>query len=227
MLLPECICTITLLLSQKRLKLPDKILKNLFSKLFFSIVIQINGKCSTSKTGIITGNISPQTESISTSSGCFFLFGIKEVARVQKNGDKNQYDSTTKTFTFIRTTTTRPKDNGRAEMNFCFTKPTTGSYKALNDHQKKYLAQIKQVYQYCDNAVHDTSVAKQRTYAMDINIPKDTGTTTAKFVITQWHGRPRRLVYQDSEKSVKELSNPLKSIKDNASLKKAKAVMML
>ena len=58
---------------------------------------------------------------------------------------------------------------------------------------------------------------------MDINIPTDTGTTSAKSVIVQWHGRPRRLVYKDSSGSVQELSNPLTSITNTASLNTAKA----
>ena len=197
-------------------------MKNLFSKLLFYIVLQINGKCSTSNTGVITGNISPQTETYNAASGCIFLSGNKEVAPVQKNGDQNQYDSKTKIFTFTRTKTTRSGDNGRAEMNFCFTKPTTASYKKLNDYQKKYLAYTKQVYHYCENAVHDASVKTDGTYTMEINIPKDTGTATAKSVIAQWHGRPRRLVYKEKNGAIKELSNPLSSIKDDASLKTAK-----
>ena len=58
---------------------------------------------------------------------------------------------------------------------------------------------------------------------MDIKIPNDTGTATAKSVIVQWHGRPRRLVYKASNRSIDELSNPLSSITDNASLNTAKA----
>ena len=175
-----------------------------------------------SSTGIITGNISPQTEAVSASSGCIFFSGNEEVAPVQKNGDQNQYDCKSKIFTFTRTTTTDTSGNGRAEMNFCFTKPTTASYNALNDHQKQYLAHTKQVYQYCDNAVHDTSVATEGTYTMDINIPTDTGTATAKSVIAQWHGRPRRLVYKPKKGAVQELSDPLSSITDTASLNTAK-----
>ena len=58
---------------------------------------------------------------------------------------------------------------------------------------------------------------------MDINIPTDTGTTTAKSVIVQWHGRPRRLVYKDSRGSIYDLSNPLSSITNTATLNTAKA----
>ena len=185
--------------------------------------MQINGQCSiSSTTGIITGKISPQTEIITASSGCIFLSGNKEVAPVQKNGDQNQYDSTTKTFTFTRTTTTA-SGNGRAEMNFCFTKPTSTLFTGFNSYQKLYLAHTKQIYEYCDNAVHDASVATQGTYTMDINIPTDSGTTSANSVIVQWHGRPRRLVYKDSSGSVQELSNPLASITNTASLNSAKA----
>ena len=186
--------------------------------------MQINGSCSrSSTTGIITGKINPQTEIITASSGCIFLSGINEVAPVQKNGDQNQYDSTNNIFTFTRTTTTRAGENGRAEMNFCFTKPTSPLFTGFNEHQKKYLAHTKQIYEYCDNAVHDASVATEGTYTMDINIPTDTGTAKAKSVIAQWHGRPRRLVYKPKTGAVQELSNPLASITDTASLNTAKA----
>ena len=37
------------------------------------------------------------------------------------------------------------------------------------------------------------------------------------------HGRPRRLVYNDSAGSIQELSNRLASITDNASLNEGKA----
>ena len=75
--------------------------------------MQINGRCSiSSTTGVITGKISPQREIVTTSTGCIFLSGNKEVAPVQKNGDQNQYDSTTRTFAFTRTTTTVASGNG-------------------------------------------------------------------------------------------------------------------
>ena len=108
-------------------------------------------------------------------------------------------------------------------MNFCFTKATSTLFAAFNTYQKQYLAHTKQIYEYCDNAVHDASVATEGTYRMDINIPTATGTATAKSVIVQWHGRPRRLVYKDSWGSVQKLSDPLDSITDSATLKTAKA----
>ena len=151
------------------------------------------------------------------------MSGNKEVTPVQKNGDQNQYDSTTKTFTFTRTTTTVARGNGRAEMNFCFTKPTSTLFTGFNSYQKQYLSHTKQIYEYCDNAVHNASVATVGTYEMNINIPTDTGTATAKSVIVQWHGRPRRLVYRDSSGSINDLSNPLSSITNTASLNAAKA----
>ena len=58
---------------------------------------------------------------------------------------------------------------------------------------------------------------------MDINIPNDTGTATAKSVLVQWHGRPRRLVYRHSSDPIKELCDPLESITDTTSLNMAKA----
>ena len=83
--------------------------------------MEINGRCTiSSTTGIITGKISPQTEMVTASTSCIFLSGNKEVTPVQKNGDQNQYDSTTKTFTFTRTRTTVPSGKGRAKMNFLF-----------------------------------------------------------------------------------------------------------
>ena len=58
---------------------------------------------------------------------------------------------------------------------------------------------------------------------MDIKIPTDTGTATAKSVIVQWHGRPRRLTYKDSGGSIRDLTNPLSTITNIASLNTAKA----
>ena len=186
--------------------------------------MRINGRCSTSPTtGIITGKISPQTEIVNSRTGCIFPSGDEEVVPVQKNGDQNRFNSTTKVFTFIRTTTTIASGNGRAEMNFCFTKPTSTLFTGFNTYQKQYLSSTKQIYEYCDNAVHNASVATEGTYEMDINIPTDSDTATAKSVIVQWHGRPRRLVYKDSSGSIDELSNSLSSIKDTASLNTAKA----
>ena len=186
--------------------------------------MRINGRCSTSPTtGIITGKISPQTEIVNSSTGCIFLSGDEEVVPVQKNGDQNRFNSTTKVFTFIRTTTTIASGNGRAEMNFYFTKPTSTLFTGFNTYQKQYLSHTKQIYEYCDNAVHNASVATEGTYEMDINIPTDSGTATTKSVIVQWHERPRRLVYKDSSGSIDELSNPLSFINDTASLNTAKA----
>ena len=186
--------------------------------------MRINGRCSTSATtGIITGKISPQTEIVNSSTGCIFLSGNEEVVPVQKNGDQNQFNSTTNIFTFIRTTTTVASGNGRAEMNFCFTKPTSTLFTGFNTYQKQYLSHTKQIYEYCDNAVHNASVSTEGTYEMDIKISNDTGTATAKSVIVQWHGRPRRLVYKDSNGFIHELSNPLSSINDAASLNTSKA----
>ena len=194
-----------------------------FFKKILSIALRINGQCSVSSTtGIITGNIRPQTQIVTASTGCIFLSGNKEVAPVQKNGDQNQYDSTTQTFTFTRTATTFASGNGRAEMNFCFTKPTSILFTVFNTYQKQYLSHTKQIYEYCDNAVHNASKSTEGTYEMDINIPTDTGTATAKSVIVQWHGRPRRLVYKDSSGSIHQLSNPLSNITDTASLNSAK-----
>ena len=184
--------------------------------------MRINGQCSiSSTTGIITGKISPQTEIVTATSGCIFLSGNKEVTPVQKNGDQNQYDSTTNTFTFTRTTTTVPRGNGRAEMNFCFTKPTSTLFVGFNTYQKQYLTHTKRIYEYCDNAVHNTSKATEGRYRMDINIPRDTGTATAKSVIVQWHGRPKRLVYKFSRGSAQVLRDPLSSIANTSTLNTA------
>ena len=107
-------------------------------------------------------------------------------------------------------------------MNFCFTKPTSRLFKGFNAYQKQYLAHTKQVYEYCDNAVHNTAIATEGTYEMDIKMPTDTDTATAKSVIVQWHGRPRRLTYKDSGGSIRDLRNPLSSIINTATLKTAK-----
>ena len=85
-----------------------------------------------------------QTEIVIAGSGCIFLSGNKEVVPVQKNGDQNKYDSTTKTFTSTRTTTTVASGNGPAEMNFCFTKPTSTLFTGFNTYQKQYLIHTKQ-----------------------------------------------------------------------------------
>ena len=106
-------------------------------------------------------------------------------------------------------------------MNFCFTKSNSTLFTRFNIYQQEYLSHIKQIYEYCDNAVHNASVATQGTYEMEIKLPNDTGTATAKSVIVQWHGRPRRLVYNASNGPIHELPNPLLSIINNASLNNA------
>ena len=186
--------------------------------------MRISGRCSiSSTTGIITGGIRSQTDVIRGTSGCIFLSGDKQVAPIHKNGDQNQFDRATKTFTFTRTTTTRANDNGRAEMNFCFTKPSSPLFTGFNSYRKKYLSYTKQIDQYCNNAVHNTSVATEGTYKLEVNIPTATGTATAISVISQWHGRPRRLVYKPLVGSVQELTNPINSIINTATLNAAKA----
>lgn len=85
--------------------------------MIFSIAIRISGKCTTLSTaGVITKKIRSSRDVISGS-----IFN-KQVAPAQKNDDQNQCDNTTRTLKSTRTTTTRTNDNGRAEMNFCFTK---------------------------------------------------------------------------------------------------------
>ena len=180
---------------QKSFKLPCKLLGNLLSEQFFFIAMRISGKCSISSTGIITGKIRSHTDVIRRSTGCIFLSSDKQVAPVQKNGDQNQFDNKTKIVTFTRTTTTRANDMGRAEMNFCFTKPRSSLFTGFNSYQKQYLKDTKQVDEFCPNAVHKTSVATQGTYRLEVYIPKDSGTATAKSTVAQWHGRPRRLVF--------------------------------
>ena len=190
--------------------------------------MRINGQaatnpgCSIASNGIITGKISPQTEIISDSTDCIFPSGYKntEVAPVQLAGDQSKYDKKTGVFTFTRTTVAR--DKGRAEMNFCFTKPDSSLISVFNKYQLAYLSHTKQINQYCDNAVHDTSRRTKGMYGLYIKIPRDTGTAAATSVIVQWHGRPRRLVYKDALGSIKELDDPLLSITNNANLKKAK-----
>ena len=185
--------------------------------------MRISGRCRISSTGIITGKIHSGEKVIGRSSGCIFLSGDKQVYPVRKNGDQNQFDKITKIFTFTRTTTTRANDMGRAEMSFCFTKPRSSLFTGFNKYQKRYLSHTKQIDQYCPNAVHKTSVATQGTYKLEVYIPNDTGTATAKSTIAQWHGRPRRLVYKDSLGSVQDLTNPISSVNNLSTLNTAKA----
>ena len=184
----------------------------------------MNPGCSIASNGIITGKISPQTQIITDSSNCIFRFGTdrnREVAPVQLADDQNKFDREKKVFTFTRTTVASKK--GRAEMNFCFTKPTSALISGFNQYQLAYLSHTRQIGQYCDNAVHDTSRNTQSKYGFYILIPSDNGTTNAQSLIAQWHGRPRRLVYKDASGSIKELADPLPSITNNASLKTSKA----
>ena len=108
-------------------------------------------------------------------------------------------------------------------MKVCFTKPRSPLFTGFNSFQKQYLSYTKQIDQYCANAVHKASVATEGTYKMEINIPTDSGTACAKTIVAQWHGRPRRLVYKDSAGTIQELSNPLSSITNTATLNTAKA----
>ena len=181
-----------------------------------------NPRCTIASNGLIRGKISPQTQTITKSTGCVFPSGYrnKEVAPVQLAEDENRYDRKSGVFTFTRTTITCGK--GRAEMNFCFTKPTSPLLAGFNKYQLAYLSHTKQINQYCDNAVHDTSRNTLGKYYLYIKIPRDRGTANATSVIVQWHGRPRRLVYKDALGSIKKLDDPLKSISSPVSLKKAK-----
>ena len=125
-------------------------------------------------------------------------------------------------FTFTRTTVTSGNYKGRAEMSFCFTKPTSPMISTFNSFQLAYLSHTKRIMNYCDNAVHTTSKSTRGEYTAWINIPNDTGTTKAKSIILQWHGRPNRLVYKNiSSDSIHELHDSLMSIKDAASLQTA------
>ena len=193
--------------------------------------MKINGQaatnpgCSIASNGIINGKINPQKEIITNSTHCIFPFHAQrneEVAPVQLAGDQNEYSYATGVFTFTRTTLSSKQEKGRAEMNFCFTKPTSSLISGFNDYQLAYLSHTKQINQYCDNAVHDTSRSTKGKYYLYIKIPRDAGTATATSVIVQWHGRPRRLVYKDLSGSIEELHDPLPSITDNASLKRSK-----
>ena len=190
--------------------------------------MRINGlaptkpRCIVTSDGLITGEITPQTQIITSSTGCIFPSGYRnqEVAPVQLAEDRKRYDRKTSVFTFTRTTITKGK--GRAEMNFCFTKPTSPLASRFNQYQLAYLSHTKQINQYCDNAVHDASRNTLGRYYLYVKIPRDSGTAAATSVIVQWHGRPRRLVYKDASGSIKKLHDPLKSIWNPASLKKSK-----
>ena len=94
--------------------------------------MKINGQaatnpgCSIASNGIINGKINPQKEIITNSTHCIFPFHAQrneEVAPVQLAGDQNEYSYATGVFTFTRTTLSSKQEKGRAEMNFCFTKP--------------------------------------------------------------------------------------------------------
>ena len=143
--------------------------------IFIHSNVNLYGRCTiSSTTGIITENICPQTGIVTTSTGCIFLSGNKKVTLAQKNGDQNQYGNTTKVFTFTETTADVARGNGQVEMNLCFTKPTSTLFTGFNTYQKQYLPHSKQIYEYWDNAVHNTAVATEVAYEMDINIPTDT-----------------------------------------------------
>ena len=184
--------------------------------------MRIIGQYSISSTGIITGKIRSQTDVIQRSTGCIFLSANKQVAPVQKNGDQNQFETKTKISTFTTTTATRANDMGQAEMNSFFIKPRSLLFRRFNRYQKKYLSHTKQIDEHCPNAIHRTSVATQGTYKLEVYIPNDTGTATAKSTVMQWHGRPRRLIYKDSLGSIQELTNPLPSITNTSTLNTAK-----
>ena len=185
--------------------------------------MRIIGQYSILSTGIITGKIRSQTDVIQRSTGCIFLSANKQVAPVQKNADQNQFEKKTKISAFTTTTTTRANHMGQAEMIFFFIKPRSLLFRGFNRYQKNiYLLHTKQIDEYCPNAVHRTSAAAQGTYKLEVYIPNDTGTATAKSTIVQWHGRPRRLVYKDSLGSIQELTNPLPSITNTSTLNTAK-----
>ena len=102
---------------------------------------------------------------------------------------------------------------------FCFTKRRSSLFTGFNKYQKKFIT-----YQ-TDWSIMPfiEHVATQGTYKLEVYIPNDTGTATAKSTIAQWCGWPRRLVYKDSLGSARDLTNPISSINNLSTLNTAKA----
>eukprot|EP00111_Clytia_hemisphaerica_P011232 TCONS_00032926-protein len=179
--------------------------------------------CTISPVGVINGKVSPPKQIVRYDSGCIFSLdgGFKrKVVPVEKSGDKNILDAHLKSFTFVRTILNNTSFTGRAEMDFCFTTPTSKRISKFNRFQLAYLIHTKRTANYCENAVRVTSKSTRGKYGGWIMIPRDSGTKTVISIIMQWHGRPDRLVYKD-QTGIHELNDSLPSITNYVSLTRA------
>ena len=145
--------------------------------------MEINGQttkdptefCTISPNGVINGYVTPQKQIIREDLGCIFEINDGRemtVVPVESNGDKNIFDTDLKTFTFVRTIVKKPEYKGRAEMDFCFTTPTSQRISKFNKFQLAYLIYTKQTADFCDNAVKTTSKSTRGKYGAWIMIPK-------------------------------------------------------
>ena len=120
---------------------------------------------------LINGSIRPQKEIADPS--CIFLSGnTKKVCPVELGGDTNEYDESLGEFTFTRTKVEKGMTKGRAEMNFCFVETLSPQIVGMNPYQMAYLAYIKMINDYCENAVHNTSRDTRGKYGAELYIPK-------------------------------------------------------
>ena len=86
-------------------------------------------------------------------------------------------------------------------------------------HQVKYLSHAKMIADFCPNSVHTTQRAVRAEYGLWMRIPKtDDNMQSTEAIVVQWHGRPRRDLYMDSDGGIHKLNVSISGIVDSRSL---------
>jgi len=186
-----------------------------------------DGICQLNDDGYIEtfGKLNPQRMMFTEASNCIFTINTtddQEVIPVFLGGDTMSLDTDTGITTFSRATVNSGMEKGRSEMTFCFVKP--GQFAGFNIYQKDYLSGTKQLMNYCDNAVKSLDRDTESDYGMEVKIVTNENTYIKDSVIAQWHGRPQRLHYVDSDGVTKSLpTDTLSGIDNEESLAAAMA----
>ena len=83
----------------------------------------------------------------------------------------------------------------------------------MNSFKMEFLKYTKQIINYCENAVHDTSTSTKGEYGAEFFVPGTKEARQTKSLIMQWNGRPNGLVYRDAGGSVDELKPTVTDVK--------------
>lgn len=174
--------------------------------------------CKISGDGEVHGRVRYTHNLTSIESGCIIRIGPQQsVVPIKSGNDRVFYDQHTGVTTFHRSVLPKGKKKGRAEMCFCFS--TRDDLKKFNDYQVKYLSHAKMIADFCPNSVHTTQRAVRSEYGLWMRIPKtDDNMQSTEAIVVQWHGRPRRDLYMDSDDGLHKLNVNISGIVDSRSL---------